>query len=237
MGVSVSHLTGLNPIFLDSRKFGYDNVFSQNHCLTYLHRLNTNVWKLGFWVVAHIMHKPDLASIIRAEVMPSFKVSESPTDLSDRLECCERLVSTYYEVLRVVSNCVAARTVVVDIMMGNKKLRKGAQVILPFRQILMDEGVFGSDAKMLNIERFLAQSSLLRSPSFRPFGGGKHHCPGRFMARKEVLMFTALLLTRFEARLAEGVAKFPEFAFDKPNLGIFSPAKDDNVILNIRPTF
>lgn len=46
--------------------------------------------------------------------------------------------------------------------------------------------------------RFLANTGLSKSPSFRPFGGGTTYCAGRHVARRELLTFVALMVYRYD---------------------------------------
>lgn len=198
-------------------------------------RLNSNVWKLAFWAVAHALCKSNIAASIRAAVATAIEESSSPTDLSDRLEHCDLLVAYYNEVTRFVVSSLTARKVVADTYINGKILRAGAQVMLPYRQLMMDEEFFGAEVNQLNPLRFLENKQLARSANFKPFGSGRNMCPGRFLARKEVLLFTTLVLTRFEAEPADKSASFPRMTFVKPILGPLEPVKGDDLILNVRP--
>lgn len=82
--------------------------------------------------------------------------------------------------------------------------RPGRQVLAPFRQMHLDPKVYGADAQELSPRRFADNPRLLRSTSWRPFGGGNTHCPGRFLARREVYMVLSIVLFRFDVRLAPG---------------------------------
>ena len=101
------------------------------------------------------------------------------------------------------------------------------------RQLLRDESVFGIGTDEFNPERFLKNTELTKSRSFIPFGGGTRLCPGRFMAKAEVLTFVALLMSRFELSVPAGQA------FPKPDLkqgagmGILAPADGGDIFVDV----
>ena len=108
-------------------------------------------------------------------------------------------------------------------------------MLVPCRQLHFDTAIFGSDAASFSPERFLKRKELGRSLSFRPFGGGTTYCPGRFLAQREVYVFVALFVMRFDVMIAgEGVGKgfesaFPKIEEMKPCLGIMGPAEGEDV--------
>lgn len=85
---------------------------------------------------------------------------------------------------------------------------------MPYKQLHMDPGVFGSNADRFDAQRFMNEKVLERSASWRPFGGAKTHCPGRFLARREVYMFLTVLVFRFDMKLVsrpgESMPHFPK---------------------------
>lgn len=98
---------------------------------------------------------------------------------------------------------------------------------------------FGTDAGSFSAYRFLMDPGLLKSKSWRPFGGGSTFCPGRFMTRREISMFIALALNRFEMKLAElpsggRTQKFPEMDDSIPWGGIVHPIPGDDVFVVLR---
>jgi cytochrome P450 len=98
----------------------------------------------------------------------------------------------------------------------------------------MDEKVFGPDVDVFRIERFLEKPSLAKDSSFRPFGGGLNYCPGRFLAKKEVLTVVGLLFSKHDICLQESGQAFPQMATKKPGLGIAGPAANQNVLVRVR---
>lgn len=155
------------------------------------------------------------------------------------LEHCPLLNSAYDEVLRYTNNAMGVRLVVSETRIGGKTLRPGRKLLMPYRQMHLDEHVWGSGAASFDSGRFLRDKSLSRSPSFRPFGGGNGYCPGRFLARREVFMFVATVLRRFQLDLVPasdgGEPKFPELDETTPTGGILSPVAGEDVLIRVKP--
>lgn len=101
-----------------------------------------------------------------------------------------------------------------------------------------DEEFFGSDAGEFDADRFLKNKGLAISKSYKPFGGGSTMCPGRFVARSEIYIFIALVLHRFDVRLAPaeggGEQAFPVLDRKKPSLGVMGPVKGHDVLVSVK---
>lgn len=68
-----------------------------------------------------------------------------------------------------------------------------------------------------------------------------HYCPGRYVARREVQMVTAVILKRFDMSLQEGDSKGQMSAFPKmddtlPSGGIQAPLRGEDLIIRIKPS-
>ena len=183
------------------------------------------------------MHKPTLLASIREEVLPG--VVEDTLNVPYLVEHCPRLEAIYFEVLRLRMSSSLMRSVVQETVVGGKILRKGNNVVVPYRQLHLNADFWGPDAAEFNAERFLYDKSLSRSSSYKPFGGGQHLCPGRFLAKKLVFSFIALALSRFQISLdtrdGKEQARFPRANESKPALGTLSPIAGDEVILRVEP--
>lgn len=214
--------------------------------------VNSNAYRLCFWCLAHLLFDRALLAAIRAEIQPAFDRTADTLDMPYLLDRCPRLASLYEEVLRVANDPIGARVVRRGVAVGGKTLRPGRRLLMPYRQLHFDERVFGPDAGRFNPARFLddgkgsgSKHSLLRSPSWRPFGGAATHCPGRFLARREVYMFVALVLLRFDVRLApvsgdkgnggmNREPKFPVLDDSIPSGGVLGPVPGDDVVVEVR---
>ena len=105
-------------------------------------------------------------------------------------------------------------------------------MVVPFRQMHFDGGVYGYDVDALVLERFIRSNTLTHSPSYRPFGGGISYWPGRFIARQEITVFIVLVLPRFNVEVV-GDSKFPELDTEKPTTGLMSPKSGEDVLLQL----
>lgn len=149
------------------------------------------------------------------------------------------LNSTYDEILRYTNNAMGVRLVVNQTRIGGKTLRPGRKLLMPYRQMHLDRDVWGPGAANFDAGRFMRDKSLSRSASFRPFGGGNGYCPGRFLARREVFMFVATVIRRFEVGLLPSSngskPKFPDLDETTPTGGILSPVAGQDVIVQVQP--
>lgn len=203
--------------------------------------MNTNTFKLCFWVLSYLLHDAKLLEAIRAETAQTF--SNDAVELDQLMNHCPKLEAVFSEVMRLTAASASLRKVVGPTRIGNKILRPGNRILVPYRQLHYDEDVFGGDVSDFDPERFLRNKDLKNHPSFRPFGGGANYCPGRFIARQEVNYFVAIVLSRFDVRLAERtefiqkggiVHHLPKRAESKPCLGIMGPDDGEDVIIDVK---
>ena len=101
--------------------------------------------------------------------------------------------------------------------------------MIPYRLLHFDESIYGDDIESFRPERFIEKGfSLTRGSSWRPFGGGKTMCTGRYAAKHSIFMFVATLLRRFDITPV-GEFKMPVADLGRPVLGIVSPEGDDDM--------
>lgn len=169
-------------------------------------------------MITSIVYDCRFKKAIENEIMPHVQADPplAPTELQDKLETCPLLKATYHETLRFFASSTAARDVMSDCVIGGSRLNKGSRLLIPYRQMLLDEQVFGADSSQFNPARFLCHPALTKHPSFRPFGGGLAYCPGRFIAQKEIVSFAALVVVRFNVQLHDPTRPFPEMNTEKP---------------------
>lgn len=164
--------------------------------------------------------------------------STTSAGLAGQLEdsgACPATLAAYHEALRLSASSMGVRDVVAPVGVGGRLLRPGARLLIPFRQMLTDGAVWersDEDADEFDAERFLHDPGLAdakRNPSYRPFGGGATLCPGRFLAKREVLTCVALAVGRFELGLADADASVPQVEGRVPCLGIMKPVDGEDV--------
>ena len=204
-----------------------------------LHRLvNSNAYRLCFWCLSHLLFTPSLLATILDEITPAFNRDTNTLDLPYLLDHCPQLASFYEEILRVANDPIGARVVAEKVTVGGKTLLPGRKLLMPYKQLHFNPAVFGSNAGEFDAKRFLNNKGLLRSTSWRPFGGAATHCPGRFLARREVYMFLALVLLRFDVKLAKAgdgkEQRFPRLDESIPSGGVLAPVPGDDVFVEVR---
>ena len=141
------------------------------------------------------------------------------------LDNCPLLNAAFNETLRVTSVNSSARNIEAPVVVGGKTLTTDGKIMMPYRQLHIDEHVFGPDTKSFNAYRFFNNKDLSRSPSFKPFGGGSTYCSGRFFAKREVIAFVALAVHLYDLRLKDPNKAFPKMDETKPTLGIMDPCE------------
>ncbi|KAI0506259.1 putative cytochrome p450 [Xylaria bambusicola] len=187
--------------------------------------INTNARKTSFWMLTHMMRRPHYLAAFRAETAPAFH-GDVLVDLNhiQDPEKCPQVDAMWNETLRLAGWAASVRRVTCDTVLGGKRLRKGNRVMVPHRLLHFDEKIFGDDTAVWKPERWIdteAGRKLPNSQSWRPFGGGKTKCSGRFLAKYFVTAFVATMLRRFDIE-AVGDPPMPEADVGRPVLGIIS---------------
>lgn len=197
------------------------------------YRANVKPFKVCFWRLSNMIYDPDLLQAIRKEVAPSFS-KDGKIDMQS-LPGCPLLDAALNETLRVTSVNSSARKIEEPVVVGGKTLQTDRKIMMPYRQLHIDENIFGSDEISFNADRFFKNKDLSRSPSFKPFGGGSTYCSGRFIAKREVVAFVALAVHLYDLQLEDPNKAFPKMNETKPTLGIMDPVQGDNIGLVVTP--
>lgn len=175
-----------------------------------------------------MLFEPELIQIVREETKGAFADDESIPDIKFLENNCPRMNGIWDESMRLSAYSSSVRYITQDTTIGGKILRRGGRLVIPNRQLHFDERMFGEKVNEFNSNRFMENDRLLRSGSWRPFGGGSTICPGRFIAKQAVLSFIAMLLKRFDVEMTEP-QNFPRFDEGVPGLGIMSPKGGDDL--------
>ena len=183
----------------------------------------------------YLLEDLDHLNTDREETRPAMSPDGKVRDSRFLEENCPRLAAMYDETLRMTSFAQSIRLVEEDVTIRGTLFRKGSRVIVPFRQLHIDEDVFGEDVQGFHPERLLKNPKLTRSPSWRPFGGGTSTCPGRFLAKRVVFTWIALLVHRFDVSVKAG-QKLPERDTLRYTLGIVPKKADcEDVLICLQP--
>jgi hypothetical protein len=196
--------------------------------------INTNVSKVGFWMIAHLLERPELIDIIRKETAPAFEdTQDTISDATQAYSNAPVLNAVWLETLRLSAASTTMRGITQDFVLGDTQLRAGYRVLVSARQQHLRTQEFGPDARTFDHERFLQQPGLERSPAFRPFGGGPTVCPGRLLSKHMTLNFVALLFRRFDVAL-DGPQVMPTYEESKPAIGVMGGQGDLRIRLTPR---
>ena len=191
-------------------------------------------------MLSYILFDPSLHRALRQETSHAYQ--DGKLDLHYLMEFCPLLDAVYNETMRITNGALSARKIVAPTPMGNKVLREGNTLLIPFRQLHYNPDVFGNDPGKFEPARFLKDKNLKNNSSFKPFGGGVNYCPGRFLAKQEMLTFVALALNRFDLRLAKETPQgvplnqrqaFPSLDISTPALGVNGPVKGSDVFIDL----
>ncbi|XP_014707571.1 steroid 17-alpha-hydroxylase/17,20 lyase [Equus asinus] len=157
------------------------------------------------WIVAFLLHDPQLKKKIQEEIDQNVGFSRTPT-LSDRNRLL-LLEATIREVLRIrpVAPMLIPHKALVDSSIGEFAVDKGTNVIINLWALHHNEKEWHQPDRFMP-ERFLDPTgSQLISPSlsYLPFGAGPRSCIGEHLARQELFLFTAWLLQRFNLEVPD----------------------------------
>lgn len=180
--------------------------------------------------MAYLLYDPCLFEQVKQETEAAWKTQK--LDIKYLCANCPHLESVLNETLRIKNSAGALRVATEETQVGTKTLQPGNSILIPFRQLHSNRNVWGPSVDDFDPYRFLRQKSLARHPSFRPFGGGGTLCPGRTLAKEQVFGFIAILLHRFDIRLAGSATQqpFPRLNDLAPSLGIGRPVKGMDVM-------
>ena len=194
-------------------------------------------------MLTYIIFDPSLQAKLHAETKPA--LAQSSLNMAFVMQFCPLLDSVYNETLRLVNGALSARKIVAPTPMGGKILSEGNTLLIPFRQLHYNVDVWGPEPEKFESDRFLKKGDLLHSSSFKPFGGGVNYCPGRFLAKQEMLAFVVLALHRFDLKLATNndvpprgpcmiprPQRFPCLDTKTPALGVNGPARGSDVYID-----
>jgi cytochrome P450 len=196
--------------------------------------MNTNPPKALFWTVVYLLKNPSFHQEVAEETKRVFDNDGNP-DLKTLSECpCPS--SLISEVLRFTSASASMRVTTVDTVIGGKKIPARSCVMVPARELHFNASVFGPTSGHFQPDRFVNEENkdLTKSTSFRPFGGGISHCPGRYLAQQEIKIVVALLLKNWDIEVESGSA-LPGMETESPTTDIMASKEGGDMLLMMMP--
>ncbi|KAI1207081.1 cytochrome P450 [Annulohypoxylon truncatum] len=201
------------------------------------HGLLSNTLPGTFWTVYHIFSDPVVLEDIRNELsrgVQSEADGSCTIDLTYIKSSCPILLSTFKETMRIHSTGTSTRKVLQDHRLDNKYLlKKGSTVMMPSAVQHTNRHVWGDTVDEFDHKRFVPGAKRVNPVAFRGFGGGSTLCPGRQFASTEILMFSALLVLRFDLRPVSGRWTAPSTA--NSSMANSLPVPDWDFDVELRP--
>ncbi|PSN62499.1 cytochrome P450 [Corynespora cassiicola Philippines] len=189
-----------------------------------------NVYKIAFWLVTYMVQRPELLEAVRREVTAA--VGDDRLDENYLTEKCPNLEVLFNETLRLTVTSPLGRVVTGPTNINGKVLQEGNMLMVIFRELHFNSAIWGEEAQSFRAQRFLDNPKLLRNPSFRPWGGGNNMCPGRFLAKRSIYAFVAILLSKYHIGIEEH-ASIPKGDSTKPSPGVMPIAEGEDLLLNV----
>ncbi|KAI4118764.1 MAG: hypothetical protein LQ345_001224 [Seirophora villosa] len=125
---------------------------------------NANGYKLAFCYVTFVLQSPSLYDAIFAEVALAFRSADNDRNSSPMnriVHHSPRMEAVFLEILRLMTDPGTSREVLTDTFIGTKKLRAGAKLLVPYRQLHLDPAIFGDAATSFDPDRFRRQHGAL----------------------------------------------------------------------------
>ena len=185
-------------------------------------------------MLAHIVSDERLHEAAKQEVNSAWESKQ--LNLKSLSKNSPILDGIFRECLRLKAGAMMGRRVQAPTRIGNKRLKPGASILIPSRQLHSNENIWGTNHNSFDPNRFVGNKEFLKHSSYRPFGGGVSFCPGRKIAREQVFTLIAILVHRFDIALSEEMrTEFPRINLSTPALGVTGPAKGMDIFLDLRP--
>lgn len=174
--------------------------------------LNTNATPITAHMLSEIIRDPVLLDQIRDEISTAVTCNPGSDNFEiDREALCSLplLESIYKETLRFRGTGLFTRRLRNNIEVDGYTLRAGNFIIAPSRVAHMNESVWSTPEHPANTfwaQRFLPspkgdkgeQSLSFKGGDFFPYGAGTYICPGRHLAKQEIMVAIAIMVTMFD---------------------------------------
>lgn len=203
---------------------------------------------MAFWLMHSILHDPQAMSRAHSAVSEHIIAVSVPTPLFSHLQfdasamaASPYLSSLYTETLRLYSGTIVLRNVNGDdLELDNEwTIPKGSVVGLD-SYLLNHKAEFwncGTAEEYHLINTFWDRRHLYSCTVpgghaeehfsigkaegiFVPYGGGHNMCPGRHLAKQEILVTMAILISKFDLELVQSTAKVDWHSYGTGSLGV-----------------
>lgn len=193
-----------------------------------------------FWTLYHVFSQPSLLQKARRAITSHVQVSAD--GLARKLNIaavathCPLIDSIVQETLRVHSANTAPRYVLEDTVLNDKYLMKqGSAILTPSGELHKASSFWGSTAEDFDARRFCSKNaSENKKPGsvFRPWGGGTFLCPGRFLAKNEIIILLVIMVLKYDMETLDGKPWSPPAYQWNLTASILAPKRD--VRVNVR---
>ncbi|KAH8883484.1 cytochrome P450 [Thozetella sp. PMI_491] len=191
----------------------------------FLFGLHANTTPILVWVMIELIRDPKLFRAVKEEVEQVLTGGPNPEVLSaQKLASLPLLQSVFTETLRLHVGVLITRKCTEPVTIAGYSLPKGSIVQTPTAIAHLDETVWGTPehpasqfwgARHLKevvtkdetgqATKSLEYSMAGRAGSFFPYGGGTSTCAGRNIAKQEVMLAVAMMVSRLEIEFVEWV--------------------------------
>ncbi|KAK2609331.1 hypothetical protein QQS21_002112 [Conoideocrella luteorostrata] len=157
--------------------------------------LHANTVPTCAWMVFEIIKDPALYRAVMEEISQA-QITDSPQTGAlnyQTLASMPLLQSVYTEVLRVHTSILLTRTATEEVTLGGTPNHPASE-FWAYRHVKSLEKTYDACETPNQFEFSMAG----RDDCLFPFGGGRNICPGRNMAKPEVLLTVAIIFSRFE---------------------------------------
>lgn len=193
-----------------------------------------------FWTLYHVYSQPSLLQAVRTAITSHVQVSADGLTRNVNIAAvaahCPLIDSIVQETLRVHSANNSPRYVLEDTVLNDKYLLKqGSAVLIPSSELHRASSYWGATADDFDARRFCAKkTSDNKKPGsvFRPWGGGTFLCPGRFLAKNEIIIMFIIMVLKYDMETLEGRPWLPPSHHWNLTASILAPKQD--VRVNIR---
>ncbi|KAH6603128.1 cytochrome p450 [Trichoderma cornu-damae] len=173
-------------------------------------------------LIQNVLTNTDLLQALRKELEVVLVTKDTPYGRHSELDIgrveadCPLLHACYQEALRIGSMPTCNRAVLEDVVLtdpdsGREILfKRGWRVSIPTFLLHKRNMFWGGDAESFKPENFLPggiaidSKGKVRTQGFVPYGGGAHLCPGRHLAKVEIIASGALVIMALDFEAENG---------------------------------